>query len=152
LVLENLSGFQVINVVALIPKEDWGNASELTEKMLSKFPVVNGSDLSSLSNWHEINYNMISPVEYKVLIPPDTHWLVFSDSYHPEWVFRADKNYLHSYPFYSAINGFYVSGTKEGEIIFKGQKYVRLGMYISLATLVLLASIFVWLYSRSRKK
>ena len=147
LIVENQNGFQVTNVVALIPKKDWETANELSENLLSKFPVANPDSLP-LSNWHEVSYRMVTPVEYKVEVSPEMPWLVFTDSYHPQWSFKKDNTNLPSYPFYSAINGFYMgqSGIKYGKIFFEGQVYIRWGIVLSLVFLAgfVIASVVIF--------
>ena len=149
LIFENPNGFQVINVVTLIPKKDWDEANKEAETIIEKF-VVSNNRIPPSSNWHEVNFKMESPIRYEVTVPDETNWLIFTDTYNSQWVFKETSLPQTSKPIYSAVNGFYVAGTKQGEIIFEGQRYVRLGLYLSLGAVVILASIFIWSYSVKR--
>lgn len=154
LTLENPEGFNIVNIVALIPKSDWDEAQQLTKKLISHFDSLDMDNLVSLegkSQWTEVNFEKISPVRYKIALPEAGKWIVFSDSYHPEWKLKKGMEYFDSYPFYSMINGFYVDSLGEAEIVFEGQKDLRLGFYISGgAVLVLVFASFFVLLRRKR--
>lgn len=157
----NTGGIHVINTLALIPKKDWEEARRLTEDLISTFEVVKlgGTDdsselkgLAGSSLWQGVSYEAISPVRYKVKALEKGHWIVFTDSYHPKWQLKKGVEYVASYPFYSMVNGFYIGPLRTGqvEIVFRGQEYVRWGIYISAVTLVLIIIIFLWFYRSSR--
>ncbi len=155
LIIENKKGFQVINVVGLIPKKEWEKANMLTEELMSKFPAINtnGGSFVSLSNWYNINYKMVSPGEYNLEVPSSGRWLVFTDTYHSKWNFREDDVSLPPYPFYSAINGFYIQqNNKSGKILFTDQKKIRYAIGFSMFFLVTFTGIFIWNYSKGRRK
>lgn len=147
LILENSKGFQVVNVVALIPKIDWENSEKLTQNLLSKFKVENDvSKLAALSNWREINYKMISPIEYNIENLSPGLWLVFTDTYHPSWELLRGETLIKSNPFYSAINGFYIHKGGNYNLYFKEQRVAKIGLVISALSLLIIASILGWIY------
>lgn len=149
LVLKNPSGYQVVNVVALIPKREWESGDKLTQNLLSKFSTgSNVKELTSLSNWYKISYKMVSPVEYNVEVSPKISWLVFTDNYHPKWILKTGSIDILSYPFYSAINGFYIgqNGLKDGKLFFEEQDKLRVAVGLSLISLVVLEGILIWIY------
>jgi len=156
LIIENKGGFQVLNVVTLIPKKDWEEATTFAEKLLDKYEVVdmkvNNENLNNpflISNWHEVNYQMISPVRYKVSEIQKANWLVFSDSYHQSWTFRNNTKSISPQPFYSIINGFYLGdNTSQGVLIFTDQKKIHIGMVISLASAFVLVASFLLIRKR----
>lgn len=149
LTLENPEGFNIVNIVALIPKNDWDEAQQLSKRLRNHFDSLDMDNLVSLegkNRWVEVNFEKISPVRYKITLPEVGKWIVFSDSYHPKWKLKKGVEYFDSYPLYSMINGFYIDSLGEAEIVFEGQKDLRLGFYISGAVLVLVfASSFVLL-------
>lgn len=157
LTILNTNGFQAINVVALIPKKNWEEGNNLASKLLSKFHLVDtnigglsGSVLAS--DWHEINYEMISSVEYKVSISKKANWLIFTDSYHPDWVLTTNKSKPSPQPFYSSVNGFYTGdGINLGKLYFSDQIKVQKGVNISLGSVVILISIFTALIFKRRR-
>ena len=113
---------------------------------------VNNEDLNDpllTSDWHEVDYQMINPVNYKVSEIPKAKWLVFSDSYHHSWSLGSNTKSISPQPFYSIINGFYIKdGLDQGELIFTDQRKVHLGGYISLASAVILGGIFLLIRKR----
>ena len=149
LALKNPGGFQVINVVALIPKRDWESGDKLTQNLLSKFLTSsNVKELTSLSNWYKISYKMVSPVKYDVEVSPKISWVVFTDNHHPKWILKTGSTDQLSYPFYSAVNGFYIgqNGLKDGKLFFKEQDKLRVAVGLSLISLVVLEGILLWIY------
>lgn len=158
LIVENMGGFQVINVAALIPKRDWDDANIFAEKLLNKFHVVNVGlsneslkDPALISNWHEVNYKMVSPVEYNIGLVNKGNWLIFSDSYHQKWILETNDKNISSQPQYSIINGFYIGdGIDQGELFFTDQRKIHTGVYVSITSVIILASIFVGLYIRKK--
>lgn len=152
--IKNPNGFQVVNVVALIPERDWESSDRLTQNLLSKFPTSSSvKELTSLSHWHEINYKMVSPIEYRLEVPEKMQWLVFTDSYHPQWNLKAGSTDLQVYSFYSAVNGFYIgqNGLKDGKLFFKEQEKLRVAVGLSLVSLAALAGLMLWIYYTNRK-
>lgn len=158
---KNINGFHALNTVAFVPKKDWEEAQKLTQNFLRDFPVVRidgkGDEqelqqLANVSQWRQVDYEMINPTHYKVA-PPQNNWIVFTDSFNPRWRLKTGKEVLSSYPLYSMINGFYIDPNwQDIEITFVGQEYVRWGGYISLAAIFSLAVIFLWFYSKDRGK
>lgn len=152
--IKNNKGFQVINVVGLIPYSEWEKASLQTEEMLGKFSTMNIEDdqFLTLSNWYKINYQMINTGEYD-LASLNGYWLVFTDTYHKNWSFFAEGSKQPPYPFYSAVNGFYISkDSKPAKILFTEQENIKYGIGISLLFLFVLISIFLWNNIKNRKK
>lgn len=134
---KNIDGTSVLNIVALIPKEDFQKAEDLSLIFLNKFIEKNDSI------WQVVNYKQVSPVEILVTPPQSINWLVFTDRYNKGWI--------NSYPFYSMVNGFYIEpGTKEVRIEFSGQEEVKLGMSLSAISLFVLAAFSLWVYSKKR--
>lgn len=131
----NYEGLSVLNTVALIPKKDFLAAEDLTAVFLDKFT------LKGESTWQLVEYKRVSPVEYQVNPSPSVNWIVFTDKYSDKWV--------NSYPFYSMVNGFYVeSGTGEVAIKFEGQEYVKIGVTISIISLLAMTGLLFWVNFR----
>ncbi len=146
LVIENSTGFQVVNVVAVIPKKNWEEAKLLAEDLTHKFMVVDLTveSFNPESRWHEVNYKMLRSVEYELSIPKQTNWLIFSDTYHPSWILEKETFYEQSKPVYSAINSFYIGdGFRQGKLVFKEQDKIPVGINISVTTLVALIAILL---------
>lgn len=150
LVFENVNGFQVINTVALIPREKWLTALEKTRDLTSKMEVVNiGSavEVESLEqvlsgSWQKVEYEEKSPVEYEIKVPDKVKWIVFTDNYHRDWEL-INSEFKSPFPFYSMINGFFVPSQGQYKIVFSGQESVRPGLYISLLSLVIISGLYL---------
>mgnify|MGYP002626393795 FL=1 len=133
LAITNNSGVVAINTLTLIPKEEWEEAQEFADTLVSPTGVLGLRGALDLgSKWREVDYQMISPVEYKVTndLPG---WLVFTDSYHADWRLGGKS----PVSLYSMVNGFY-SEPGESTLVFEGQKRVDHALTISLVTLALL--------------
>ena len=150
LTLKNPQGFQVINAVSLIPKKEFENAKNRASNLISKFTISDNINIP-LSNWHEVEYEMESPVSYKVEINPDTSWLVFTDTFHEFWA--LDQGDKAPFPFYSAVNGFYIEKNNKKNVIiyFKGQKYSKHALTFSVVSLGVIVAILFWVYYRDRR-
>lgn len=151
IVIKNKMGFHVINTLALIPKNKWEEAKNLSIKILKAAEVLeingtrSGSELGNLiakSRWQSVPYKQVNPVRYDIPFIEVGNWLVFSDRYHPRWQLRKEGNVESSLPFYSAVNGFYLNGPGEAQLVFDGQKEVRLGIYLSLASIFILVGAY----------
>lgn len=156
---ENKGGISAINVVALINKKDWDAAKVLTGQFTSHFKVVDSETgvrelVSALDgNWHPVDFQKLSNQRYKVTPPENASWIVFTDSYHKLWKLKRGQQYSPSSAFYSMINGFYIESKRaDTEIVFKGQEQVRWGIYWSTVSILFLAVIFLWNYSKKGKR
>ena len=141
LVLENIGGIQVVNVAALIPESDWKEAEILATQLIDRFNSVDVQEIKTIGqSLKDIDFEKINPTRYKV--KGKGNWLIFSDSYHPLWKLRVGDKVVDSLPFYSMVNGFHIGGFKgESELVFEGQKHVRLGLYFS-GTVAFLIIVF----------
>lgn len=148
---KNVTGFHAINTVALIPKRDWDESQELTRQLINNYKVAKQDLDFPDGKWQEVAYEKGNPTRYKVKIPQDLHWLIFTDSYHPKWKIERKGEFFSSYPFYSMINGFYLDSDREVEIVFGGQEEVRWGLYFSAVSILLLAVIFLWQYAKRNR-
>lgn len=157
--LENLSGFQVLNTIGLIPKDDWEEAIKVSQEIVQRLKTVNmGSsqevdglkEILSQSKLTTVNYIGNSPVNYKVSMPEGS-WIVFTDHYNKGWVVKKGDERLQSFPIYSMVNGFYVKNGGDLEVKFEPQKDLVQGAKISFITLSVLVAGMFWFYSRSRR-
>lgn len=156
LIFENIGGFQVVNTVGLIPKGAWGTADELASTFMKNFPVVQADNGQLINIISSVNKNVevetTSPVRYTIN-NSGGKWLIFTDSYDPSWQLKRGEKSSPSIPFYSFVNGFYLpGGWQTTEIIFKGQTWVRWGLYSSFISFLVLAIIFLLVYPKNRVK
>ena len=151
LVLEN-NGFNVVNVVAFIPKREFSEAALQTKDMVEKFDNYNFElDKNSLTKilrenkMQPVQYETVSPYKYKVSqnIYP---WVIFTDSYNQLWKASGEL----PVPMYSIINGFYLPSGTSFEILFTGQDIVNRGVRISAISLAILVLTIVAIGSRKR--
>lgn len=158
LVIKNTGGFQVVNVVALIPRQKWEEAGKFSEAIINKFPVVNTNtnhwfdDPVLFSEWQGVDYQMENPSEYNISAPKGSNWLVFTDSYHPSWILKSGSE-VSSQPFYSTVNGFYIGESAlDGRLTFKEHQKVLFGVYVSLFSALIIFGILVILILRKYRK
>ncbi len=131
LILLNISGFSVLNTVALVPTNEFMKAKSESAPLLTLFGSVDANSVIPIGKWQNYDPNNIIP----------NSWVIFTD--------RFDKNWEGSFPMYSMINGFYTGTGAKFKIFYKGEEYVRVGIYFSAVTLILI--IIVYLYIQKRK-
>ncbi len=133
-VYENKSGFEVLNVVSLIPVKDFEAAEKQADVFTKHFGVVLEKDLINQS-WKEVSLNPEGTLKYKLENNQEGYWIIFSQNYHPLWNFKKGIEYFDSVPVYSMVNGFYVE-PKWGDlhIEFRGQEFFRWGLWVTVIT------------------
>jgi hypothetical protein len=108
----------------------------------------NGSALQNLFNrtlqMPAITYTKLNQATYSVHVKTESpFFLTFSEAYHPLWKARLDDgDEISPSPAYSVVNSFYVNKTGEFDItvFFEGQKYVGIGLRISLLSLIIIVT------------
>lgn len=131
LILQNPSGLKVVNLVAIIPKKEAESADAFANELISRFKKydLTKETIDEPGGWDE-------------RVEEGSNWLVFSDSFHPLWRVRGEKE-ITPLPFYSLVNGFYIGeGNGDFEIYFQGQEYFDKGIMLSAVSL-LAVSIFI---------
>lgn len=153
-IVKNTKGFEILNVVALIPKKEWNEAQELTENFLNRFSTLDSKNLDKLveEDFQQVSSGKIGSSKYKFSIPEGYNWLIFTDSYHRLWKAEIDSQNFDSYPVYSMVNGFYTHGGKDIEIEFKGQENLKKGIAVSAFSIlgITLGFLFFIYYKRLR--
>ena len=149
---ENKSGFEVLNIVALIPIKDFEVAKKQAEVFVKHFGVVSEKDLASQS-WKEINLSPEGTLKYKLESPQEGYWVIFSQNYHPLWNFKKGVEYSEPVPVYSMVNGFYVD-PRWGDlhIEFRGQEYFRWGVWVSMISILSLSIVFLVLVEKDNER
>ncbi len=143
---ENEKGTEILNAVGLIPKSDMDMASQLTQNFMgyfAHFDLSDQNDRTKLQKVLETNKWETWPTSTDVAIK--TGWIIFTDSYNPNWILHKGVDNLQSFSMYSMINGFYVH-PEWGvvEIQFKGVEYLRWGIYFSVLSVLVIAIFVLW--------
>lgn len=156
----NTGNIKVINVVALISQQVLEAAKDQADSLMKKYQVVkiDGQNdkeelkqLSTLSQWHTLDYQEVNPTEYKVSLSAQNSWIILTDSFAPGWHIKTSEYYHSSLPVYSGFNGFLVAGDdKSVKIYFSGQESVKWGGYFSLISIFSLAILLFWLYWKKK--
>ncbi|MEK7526475.1 MAG: hypothetical protein AAB546_03275, partial [Patescibacteria group bacterium] len=149
-VLENKSGFEIVNVFAIVPKEEFAKAQSLADTFVTHFGSISSLQLEKETvKVHTAEFTKFGTLNYKFSTPSGSHWLILNENYHPLWQLRLGSEYFDVVPVYSLVNGFYVED-KYGDtaITFKGQENVRWGMYFSLVSILILTVFFLWKKSK----
>ncbi len=142
IVIKNLGGFVAVNTLVIIPMNDLEEEIKMVERMLNKKEVSFMSESSDYSRLRlnngisKIDYKLISPVEYKVRIPDDQNWIIFTDSFDKKWTLENSKCKLSSIPIYSFVNGFYIDDScktdfSEWRLYHASQKDILVGIFLS---------------------
>lgn len=153
----NDGNFVVLNTLALVGQEDFSQAQKLTERLMSRFPVlkINGDDdwpklaNSFNDNYILVPYKMIDPTKYKIDFPANARWLVFSDHFHSDWRINGVSSL--NFPFYAMINGLYVVDPGDNILAFSPQENVKEGIILSVASLLAIVITAIFLKRKTRK-
>jgi hypothetical protein len=141
----NESGIEVLNAIALIPRNEIKAAEHLSDNFIGFFQHF---DINNKSDNLKIKV-ILQTLKWQDApsVPSEPGWIIFTDSYNPNWVIqRPSYEEFASYPFYSMVNGFYVKPEwGETKIIFKGREVVRWGIYWSVISVLLIIIIVLWL-------
>jgi hypothetical protein len=87
------------------------------------------------------DFSKIDPTEYRLKVNvTEPYILGFVQSYTPLWVAKAneDGHEFNSFPMYSGINGYRIDklGQYEIEINYKPQKWLLIGTFVSVFTII----------------
>lgn len=138
----NEGSFALLNVLALIPEDQFQGSGNQAKELMSRYKTVFlKSDQEDSGNWGDwgvsntaaINYKQVNPTQYQLTnLPNKPGWIVFSDHFDPGWTFAESQSKVHV-PLYSMINGFYFDGkSQELTLSYFPQGKVELSVKISL--------------------
>lgn len=154
-IVENQKELTVLNVVALIPQEEFVKANNLAVTFVTyfgSFEVENFGSVAESNLVYDFNFERLSPFRYRVEAPKRGYWIIFTNTYNPGWKLMQGKLPWESVPVYSMVNGFYIkSDWTQTEIVFDGQKQVRFGMWGTVVSLLFLVIIFLWFLPKNEK-
>ncbi len=148
--LQNTQGFQVVNTIALVNDTEMRAANQLSQNFLGYFQHFNLNDQSDLSKiGNVLGTNKWETLSESGVTKPG--WIIYTDSFNSNWnLERVNQNDL-SYPMYSMVNGFYVHPEWGNvRIIFKGDEYIRWGVYFSVLSILSIVVVFLWKLSRKK--
>lgn len=118
--LTNKNGLQVVNTVAVIPIDEWNLSEQKTKEFEEKFVNKNKTNVSD--------------------------WLIYSENYHPQLQLDCGGLKIVSIPVYSMINGYLINNCPDSkDPYFVGQKYVDLGIKISLVSFAIISLWVIFL-------
>jgi hypothetical protein len=161
LTIENAGGVNVLNVVALIPLEDLKKTEGIVEEFLKTKDVYDYANLGQKGNlvtllksqkWQKIEYDKTFILTNSITVPKGVNWVVMSQTYNQGWKLLKNVEYFDSLPFYSMINGFYVSNKWEKlSLVFKGQQQFRWGVWLSLVSMLTTTAAILYFWSKDEK-
>ena len=146
--IKNDTGIKVLNVVALIPKEEFEKANSNVVDFAAKIKTVDEKQIQT-----EVDNNIVEPISIDKIsqtnysinqdkISKKGYWVVFTDTYHNLWKLKHSGKLENSVPIYSMVNGFFIDPSWEDvQIIFLGQNSFRKGVLLSLITLSLIVLV-----------
>ncbi len=125
LIINNEKSIQIINTIAIIPIDSWNLSEQKTIEFENKFSAKKGQIV--------------------------TNWLIYSENYHSQLQIDCDGRKITPVAAYSMINGYLITNCPDvNNPSFVGQKYVDLGIKISLVyfAIISLWVIFITKFSR----
>lgn len=150
-IYENKSGFELLNVIALIPINEFEAAKRQSDIFIKNYGLITEKELT-FQDWEEMVLSFERALKYKLEHINKGYWFVYSQNYHPLWNLNKGKEYFKPVPVYSMVNGFYIDPKWEEDLYieFRGQEYFRLGMYVTIISIFLLIVIFI-VFQHERK-
>lgn len=150
-VVQNLGGLQIVNAVALIPKESFTQAEKLADVFVKHFGEIGENQIKN-HNFGEVKLETKGTLKSKFTVPSKGFWLISTESFNPLWTLRKGTEVFKSVPVYAMINGFYFEPNwNDVHIEYKGQEFVRWGIYASICSILLLSLIYFWRISKDGK-
>lgn len=150
-VFQNTGGLQVVNALALIPKDSFSEAEKLSTVFVKHFGLINENQIN-VKNLGEAELLPEGTLKTKFNVPTKGNWLIVSDSYDPLWHLRKGTEFFESVPVYASINGFYFEPKwNDVHVEFGGQDNVRWGIYGSICSILMLSIIYFWFLSKDGK-
>lgn len=132
----------VINALAAITPEEYEDATDTVTQLEYDGKILFWDRLSELeketlfssNSPATMTYTKISPVHYRITVDGLLHaqTVILSESYHPLWTMNGKSPER----IYSLLNGFRIEQNGEYNIYFSAQRYVNIGLAISLVTLI----------------
>ena len=129
---------------------------------IALFEVPNPKDHFFLAGAGKVSYTFINPTEYKVVVEGATKGerLVFSESYDKFWEATlrlaplAQGKNISSQLYADQLNSFILpqNGSYTMTVFYQPQQWVNIGLYISGATMIILAGYGVWILFDSKRK
>lgn len=148
----NNSGIEVLNTVALIPKEEFEKAERSTDIFVTHFGTIKESELTEMS-WQKADIVKEGTLKYKVKAPEKGYWLIFTDNYQPLWKLRKGFTFIDSLPVYSMVNGFYIDPKwTDLHLVYKGQEDFRSGVWVCAIAFLSLTIIYIWVSPRQNER
>lgn len=143
--IKSSGDINVVNVAAVVSEEDLNSLKEKVSSLISQKRVLmwDQEDLGSFSGVSSatVSYEKIAPTFYKVKIKKVTKpfTIAFSDTYDSLWEMGSQS----SFPLYSLINGFRVEKDGEFDVYYSPQKYVELGLFLSVLSSFVIFLLFL---------
>lgn len=132
----NDKNISVVNLVALIPKEDFDKAQKLTKVFVDHFGVTNNVKTEKF-DWDTPDIQNEGTLKYKLAPDQTGFWIILNENYNSLWQLRKGAEIFKSIPINSEVNGFYFEPTWNNlHIEFSGQDYFRWGLYHSLTAIL----------------
>ncbi|MBX4205635.1 hypothetical protein KW795_00385 [Candidatus Microgenomates bacterium] len=146
LTLKNRGGLTVINVVALVPKQEFDKAQNLEEVFVKHFGTINTQQLQAQTD--QINKQQMDEygtLKYQFVPNEKNFWLILNENYNPLWQIRAGSDWFKPAPIFSMENAFYIDkGWNNLVLEYKGQDNFRWGMYLTAISGITLVIVFLW--------
>ncbi len=112
------------------------------------------SNLQSAVNNQKIEYQYVSPVEYKLSFENAKKGdvVVFSESYNLEWIAKNSEFKVRSTEYSKKFNSFVLpqNGNYTLDVYFSPQTYVNIGLVISGATLIVIVGTLIILFKKGK--
>jgi hypothetical protein len=120
------------------------------------FEVTNPKKHFWINGDGAVSFNFINPTKYKVVFDHVKmgEKLIFSESFDKNWIFKLNNINMHAQQFEGRFNSFVIpkDGSYSAEIYYEPQKWVVIGSFISLTTvIVLLIGIICISYRKYRR-
>lgn len=135
LMIKTNGAINVINALAILDKNTWKSYLEKSDSLLQRVVDFNVKNAQPDDN-PQISYRKINPTKYllRVINLKVPTFVIFSENYDPLWRLNNQS----ALPVYSLLNGFRIDRDGEFIIEYEAQKYVYLGLAISVITTILL--------------
>ncbi|OGE29018.1 hypothetical protein A2867_03590 [Candidatus Daviesbacteria bacterium RIFCSPHIGHO2_01_FULL_40_11] len=141
LIIKTEGDINIVNVLAIVDPNDLANYEQKAKDSSNRVAKFSPENVDN--QVLNVSYKKINQTKYQVLVSGLTSpsLIVFSSTFHPGWKLDGKS----ATAVYGFLNGFRV--VKDGEYIleFEPQKYIRIGLVVSLLSFILIMFLLLTL-------
>lgn len=130
----------VLNALAVVDNREWQMYQDKADNFKSSGRIRIFGETGE-RNLATVNFKQIDPTKYEINIDKldKPTFIVFGQNYDKEWQINGQS----ALPVYSLLNGFRIDKNGKYIVYFRPQRYIGIGLKVSLASIILLSGFLI---------